>query len=159
MLSVSVADHQANGETVSIFRLAKKGAPPLLVEAGQRGFQKLRGLRHPYILACLDGAELETDVVMATEEVVPLTDWLASRIEPGRKDDQMAWGMHCMCAALQFLHESCKQSHNNVCMDTIFVTRGGDWKLGGMDLLSALDGSDPFLMVHQGIQVNAAVDD
>ncbi|KAG5189980.1 kinase-like domain-containing protein [Tribonema minus] len=146
---------RANGETVSIFRLAKKGTSPLAVEAGQRGFQKLRSLRHPYILACLDGAELDTDVVMATEEVVPLGDWLATRIEAGKKDDQIAWGMHCMCAALKFLHESCKQSHNNVCADTIFVTRGGDWKLGGMDLLSALDGSDNFLQIHQSIQVCA----
>jgi hypothetical protein len=60
---------QSTGESVTVFRLAKKATPPLHVEAGQRGFQKLRMLRHPYILACLDGAELDTDMVMATEEV------------------------------------------------------------------------------------------
>eukprot|EP00953_Heterococcus_sp_UTEX-ZZ885_P015172 8544-Heterococcus_DN1.PRE.1 len=124
---------RGSGEAVSIFRLNKKGLSALLLESGQRGFQKLRSLRHPHILACLDGAELETDIVMATEEVMPLRDWLNTRVEPEHKDDQIAWGMHCICSALKFLHESCKQSHNSISLNSIFVTRGGDWKLGGMD--------------------------
>ncbi|CAN0460963.1 unnamed protein product, partial [Ectocarpus sp. 8 AP-2014] len=46
--------------------------------------------------------------------------------------------MHCLCSALKFLHEDCKFYHNNISTDTVFVTSGGDWKLGGMDLLSPL---------------------
>lgn len=147
---------RANGEKVTIFRLTKKPTlSPILLEAGQRGFSKLRALRHPYILPCLDGADLDTEIVMATEEVVPLAEWLANSIETGKKEDQVAWGMYCVFSALRFLHEQSRQSHNNISLDTIFVTKGGDWKLGGMDLLCALDGSDPFLQLHQSVQPRA----
>jgi SCY1-like protein 1 len=143
---------QGSGEAVSIFRLNKKGLSALLLESGQRGFQKLRSLRHPHILACLDGAELETDIVMATEEVMPLRDWLNTRVEKEHKDDQIAWGMHCICSALKFLHESCKQSHNSISLNSIFVTRGGDWKLGGMDVIGNADRGDMFLQQYSFVQ-------
>lgn len=36
---------------------------------------------------------------------------------------KVAWGMHCLCSALKFLHEDCKLYHNNISTDTVFVTR------------------------------------
>ncbi|CAN0170105.1 unnamed protein product, partial [Discosporangium mesarthrocarpum] len=56
--------------------------------------------------------------------------------------EQVAWGLRCLCRALKFLHEDCKVAHCNLSLDSIFVTSGGDWKLGGLDLVSPLDGSD-----------------
>lgn len=38
---------------------------------------------------------------------------------------KVAWGMHCLCSALKFLHEDCKFYHNNISTDTVFVTRFG----------------------------------
>ncbi|CAN0479959.1 unnamed protein product [Hapterophycus canaliculatus] len=36
---------------------------------------------------------------------------------------KVAWGMHCLCSALKFLHEDCKLYHNNISTDSVFVTR------------------------------------
>ncbi|CAM9982216.1 unnamed protein product [Choristocarpus tenellus] len=59
---------RVGGEPVSIFRLSFKDCPPHALESGRHGFLKTRTLRHPYVLSCLDGAELETEIVIATGE-------------------------------------------------------------------------------------------
>ena len=46
--------------------------------AAQRAFAQTRRLRHPCVLQWLDGAETETEIVVITSEVVPLSEWLAS---------------------------------------------------------------------------------
>ena len=37
--------------------------------------------------------------------------------------------------ALTFLHTSCRYVHRNVCPHSIFVTRSGNWKLGGLEFI------------------------
>eukprot|EP00904_Undaria_pinnatifida_P002672 jgi/Undpi1/12405/HiC_scaffold_5.g02077.m1 len=146
---------RTGGNPVSIFRLTLKTCPPIAGVAGKAGMQSLRTLRHPHILACLDSVQLETEYVIATEEVMPLMQWVRERCEPSKKDDQVAWGLYCLCSALKFLHEDCKFYHNNISTDTIFVTSGGDWKLGGMDLLSPLGGKDYSIAERRGLQPRA----
>ncbi len=70
---------QSNGKPVSIFRLDKKVASSESVEAGQRGFQRIRTLRHPYILPYVDGAEMDMELVLVTEHVVPLRSYLQKK--------------------------------------------------------------------------------
>eukprot|EP00903_Cladosiphon_okamuranus_P016041 g14811.t1 len=143
---------RTGGGPVSIFRLDLKTCPPIAKVSGQDGMKNLRTLRHPHVLACLDSVQLETEYVIATEEVIPLVKWLRENCEEGKKDEQVAWGMHCLCCALKFLHEDCKFYHNNISTDTVFVTSGGDWKLGGMDLLSPLGGTDYSIAERRGLQ-------
>ncbi|CAN0065605.1 unnamed protein product [Pylaiella littoralis] len=148
---------RTGGGPVSIFRLDLKTCPPIAKVAGQDAMKSLRTLRHPHVLACLDSVQLETEYVIATEEVIPLMRWVREFCEPSKKDEQVAWGMHCLCSALKFLHEDCKFYHNNISTDTIFVTRrvqllGGDWKLGGMDLLSPLGGKDYSIAERRRLQ-------
>ncbi len=64
---------------MSIFRMDKKAANSESVEAGRRGFQRIRTLRHPYILPYVDGAEMETELVLVTEHVVPLRSYLQKK--------------------------------------------------------------------------------
>eukprot|EP00752_Nemacystus_decipiens_P008452 g7555.t1 len=143
---------RAGGGAVSIFRLDLKSCPPIAKVSGQDGMKNLRTLRHPHVLACLDSVQLETEYVIATEEVIPLKKWVWAHCEEGKKDEQVAWGMYCLCSALKFLHEDCKLYHNNVSTDSVFVTSGGDWKLGGMDLLSPLGGTDYSIAERRGLQ-------
>ncbi|CAN0316212.1 unnamed protein product [Ascophyllum nodosum] len=146
---------RSGGEQVSIFRLTLKTCPPIAREAAKAGMQSLRTLRHPHVLACLDSVQLDTEYVIATEKVMPLMQWMREHCEPRKKDDQVAWGMHCLCCALKFLHEDCKLYHNNISTDTVFVNSGGDWKLGGMDLLSPLGGKDYSIAQRRGLQPRA----
>ncbi len=73
---------------MSIFRLDKKGARAESVEAGQRCFQRIRTLRHPYILPYVDGTEMEMELVLVTEHVVPLRSYLQTKYSSaGVRDD------------------------------------------------------------------------
>ena len=38
-------------------------------------------------------------------------------------------------SALSFLHSSCGLIHRNVCPTSVYVTKSGTWKLGGLDLV------------------------
>ena len=40
-----------------------------------------------------------------------------------------------MIEALSFLHTNCKCIHRNICPHSIYVTRSGTWKLGGLEFL------------------------
>jgi SCY1-like protein 1 len=121
---------QADGAAVSILKLDKVATPRLKLEAAQHGFQRIRTLRHPYILQYLDGAELEKEMVVVTEPVTSLGEWLQS-LGGDMREEQIAWGLRCLLSALHFLSNDCKMTHGLICPDTVFVTRAGDWKLGG----------------------------
>jgi len=126
---------KADGAEVSIHKLDKVNTPKLKVEAGMHGFQKMKTMRHPYILQYLDGVELEKEVVLVTEPVTPLGEWLAT-LKPDFREEQVAWGLRCLAAALDFLTGAAHHmTHGMVCSHNVFVTKAGDWKLGGLDLL------------------------
>lgn len=133
----STARTQADGAEVSIFKLDKQATPRLQLEAGQHGLQKMKGMRHPYILQYLEGADFEKELVLVTEPVTPLLEWLtALRADAAApREQQLAWGVRCLASALQFLSTNNGMTHGMVCAQNVFVTRGGDWKLGGLDLL------------------------
>ena len=40
-----------------------------------------------------------------------------------------------MIEALSFLHTNCKCIHRNICPHSIYVTKSGTWKLGGLEFL------------------------
>lgn len=122
--------HQADGSEVSIFKLDKVSTPKLKLEAAQHGFQKMKTMRHPYILQFLDGADLDKELVMVTEPVRPVREWVNS-LSGESKDDQLAWGLRCLLSALDFLNATHSLTHGYVCPDTVFVTAAGDWKLAG----------------------------
>lgn len=126
---------KADGAEVSIHKLDKINTLKLKVEAGMHGFQKMKTMRHPYILQYLDGVDLEKELVLVTEPVIPLVEWLAT-LKPEFREEQVAWGLRCLAAALEFLTGSPHHmTHGMVCSHNVFVTKAGDWKLGGLDLL------------------------
>ena len=43
-----------------------------------------------------------------------------------------------MTEALAFLHTNCKCIHRNICPNSIYVTKSGTWKLGGLEFLGKL---------------------
>lgn len=129
-MHILITRKQIGGEPVSIFKIDKVSASRLKVEAGMHGLQKMKTVRHPYILQYIDGADLEKEMVLVTEPVVPLREWL-SAVKAETKDQQIAWGLRCLASALDFLNANNQMTHGMVCNHSVFVTRSGDWKLGG----------------------------
>ena len=87
----------------------------------------------------MDALESEKQILIATEYVCPLSKWLQRPEQVGHKA-ALSWGFHCLLNALGFINMDCKLIHGNLSIDSVFVTPGGDWKLGGFQII---DGVDP----------------
>jgi hypothetical protein len=127
-------------------------ATPAQLEMAQNAMKRLKTLRHPCILAFVDGVETEKEIFIVTEPVTSLMDSLTAQRQ-GDSEEQfvagMAWGLHCLTSALGFINESAKLIHGNLHTGSIFVTENGDWKLGGFELLGAPEGGSPSALFQQ----------
>ncbi|KAI4459452.1 scy1-related s/t protein kinase-like [Holotrichia oblita] len=86
--------------------------------------------RHPCILKYVSSWQKGSKFHVAVEDVRPLSHVLLSQ-----SSLQLCIGLHSILKALCFLHERAAVSHNNICIASIYVTRDGSWKLGGMEYL------------------------
>lgn len=53
--------------------------------------------------------------------------------------------------ALAFLNDSCASTHGSICVSSIFISPSGEWKLGGLELLSNSKDEAPVLYVRDGV--------
>ncbi|KAI7834254.1 armadillo-type protein [Kickxella alabastrina] len=102
----------------------------------QNGLKRMRTLRHPGILRYLEGAETSDTIYIATEPVTPLS------LESSNDDGLRRWGFYKIAETLKFVNEDCKLIHANLCVASVFVTRAGEWKLGGLELVDAAAAGD-----------------
>ncbi|KAJ8910352.1 hypothetical protein NQ315_004968 [Exocentrus adspersus] len=93
-------------------------------------FNNLMIYRHPCIVKYVSSWQKNCKFYLAVEEVTPL-----SHVLPLLNTLQICVGLHSILKALHFLHEKASVSHNNICISSIYVTRDGSWKLGGMEYL------------------------
>jgi serine/threonine protein kinase len=136
---------------VSIFKFVKN-MNAALVPLAQRNIQRLRTIRHPYVLSFLDSSVLEDSIVLVTERAIPLDIWLANMQAAMKSADSnydevsvrndIMWGIQCIMTALDFLHSKCKICHNNICIQSIFVVKHGDWKINAFDYSTQVGGAD-----------------
>ena len=94
----------------------------------------------------LEGVETEKELFIVTETVAPLQDWIKqarASNSTAQYEAALAWGLRCICGALDFLNNDCKLIHGFVCSESIFVTPGGDWKLGRLDLVPSMKRHGP----------------
>lgn len=97
--------------------------------------QKLKTMRHPNIITYLDSIELEGTFYLVTEKCKPLELYLKeANLSENQKEFVVSWGMFQLMNALKFMHEA-KLSHENL-RKGVFVTAGGDWKIGGLHLVT-----------------------
>ncbi|XP_069327675.1 N-terminal kinase-like protein isoform X19 [Eulemur rufifrons] len=133
---------KATGSTVSIFVYDVKPGAEDQTQVAKAAFKRLKTLRHPNILAYIDGLETEKCLHVVTEAVTPLGMYLKARVEAGDlKELEISWGLHQIVKALSFLVNDCSLIHNNVCMASVFVDRAGEWKLGGLDYMYSAQGN------------------
>lgn len=114
-----------------------------LVPLAQRNVQRLRTIRHPYVISFIDSSVLEDSIVLVTERAIPLDIWISNMQYMIKSQDpscdelslrnDILWGIQCISTALDFLHSKCKICHSNICMQSIFVVRQGDWKINAFD--------------------------
>ncbi|KAJ1106536.1 hypothetical protein NDU88_003937 [Pleurodeles waltl] len=127
---------KTTGDPVSIFTYEIKLNSDEETQIAKAAFKRLKTLRHPNILAYIDGLETEKFLYIVTESVTPLNTYLKLKADAdGLNELEISWGLHQIVKAISFLVNDCNLIHNNVCVGSVFVDRAGEWKLGGLDYM------------------------
>ncbi|XP_036932808.1 N-terminal kinase-like protein isoform X1 [Acanthopagrus latus] len=134
---------KTNGEPVSVFVYEVAQGTEQQTQLAKAAFKRMKTLRHPNILAYVDGLETEKSLYLVTEQVTPLAVHLKAQAEKGGSGElEVSWGLHQIVKAVSFLVNDCHLLHNNLGMWSVFVDRAGEWKLGGLDHVAPEQG-DP----------------
>ena len=141
---------KSDNAPVTVFKLSKQSINhPYILQAATQHYTKSKTLIHPHVLRTF--GTLDTDegssnnlgeLIIVTEEVMPLRSYLEMMSGEEQSDNvynAIAWGLYCIIHALHFLHDTAKVQHGLVTMDSIYVTKGGDWKLGNFGLLTSIE--------------------
>ncbi len=120
------------GEPVTVFRLDKKESRPGQVALAQNFHRCLKTIRHPHILRYIDGVELESSIHVVTEPVRPFE---RPPCATAADRDAISLGLYQVVNAISFLNTDHKKVHGNVCPSSLFLTRAGEWRLGGFHVL------------------------
>ncbi len=75
---------------------------------------------------------MPTALHIVTEKIEPLD--LSTTLEARDMDASVTIGLQQITSAISWLNNECKIVHGNLTPTSIFITKGGDWKLGGFDL-------------------------
>lgn len=130
---------------------SKKSLLPL----ARNALRRLRTTRHPDVIRLLNSAETPSGVYIAVEHIRPLGKILAEMSNHGasgssngyskertttttqtQKDEWVGWGLSKVTNALRFMHSDMHVSHGNIRIDSIFLAPSGEWRLGGLELVS-----------------------
>ncbi|KAJ2884690.1 Nuclear aminoacylation-dependent tRNA export pathway component, partial [Coemansia aciculifera] len=119
-------------QAATVFVLAKARGSSF-VAAAQNTLKRMRTLRHPGIVRFLEGAETSDAIYIATEPVIPLVQAL----DADNNDELKRWGLYKIAETMRFINEDCKFIHANLSAASVFVTKAGEWKLGGLELVDS----------------------
>ncbi|XP_019725520.1 N-terminal kinase-like protein isoform X2 [Hippocampus comes] len=120
---------KSNGEPVSVFMHEVAQGSEQQAQLAKAAFKRMKTLRHPNILAYVDGLETDKSLYLVTEPVTPLV----VHLKGAPSELEVSWGLHQIIKALSFLVNDCHLLHNNLGLWAIFVDRAGEWKLGALD--------------------------
>ncbi|KAG8744486.1 hypothetical protein FRC10_010051 [Ceratobasidium sp. 414] len=119
-----------------------------LLPLAKNALRKLRTTRHPDVLRFIDVVETETSIHIVTERVQPL--WAALERWSGKpaksREEWLIWGLHRISTALAFINDACQSSHGMIRVESIFISPSGEWRLGGLDLMS--NPTDPVAVLY-----------
>ncbi|MCJ1443725.1 MAG: hypothetical protein MMC23_004225 [Stictis urceolatum] len=113
----------------------------------QNALRKLKTLRHPGILKVLDTVETETYIYIATERVTPL-GWHVRR--KSLSPETSKWGLFTIASTLKFINEGGVSVHGNIRVSSIFTSESGEWRLGGLDILSSMKEDNAVIYSYAG---------
>ncbi|KAG4078021.1 hypothetical protein HA402_002072 [Bradysia odoriphaga] len=129
-------------QLVSVFVYDIKSGSDTKLEILRHSIKKLKTLRHPCLLQFLDSLETDKVLYVATELVEPLGTYI-EHLDMGspQKDLYLAWGIFQVTRGLSFLNNDGNLRHNNVSSWSVYVNTCGEWKLGGLEYVSPIDGN------------------
>lgn len=133
-----------DGSKCSIFSFdiaANRSRLPL----ARNALRKFKTLRHPGIVKVLDTIETDTLIYIATERITPL-NWSTRR--KALAEESLKWGLHNVAKTLKFINDEAASVHGNIRASSIFTSESGEWKLGGLDILSSMKEDDAVIFTQ-----------
>ena len=102
---------------------------------------------NPASLSALQQTPTTGDLIIVTEPVVPLQDYLNMleqdpEMNDAQRADAVAWGVYNLIQAVNFLHTNAKVAHGNLTPESVFVTPSGDFKLSSFHILTPVGIAD-----------------
>ena len=129
--------NKTNGDIVSVFVMDLKSGDESQIQLAKKSLKRFKTLRHPNVVTYVDELETEKVLYMVTESVIPLEIYLRDHANDGINTDYaVSWGLHQIVKGLGFLNDA-NLIHSNVCLSSIFVDAGGEWKIGGLEFMYA----------------------
>ncbi|KAF9933442.1 hypothetical protein FBU30_005476 [Linnemannia zychae] len=113
----------------------------------RNAFKKFRTIRHPDLIKYIDGVETESYIYIVTDAVTPLQDHLRADLDP----NLIRWGLFKVATVLKFLTVDASFIHGNIRTSSIFITKSGEWKVGGFEALSSLKEDQPTVLTYAGL--------
>ncbi|KAF9990045.1 hypothetical protein BGZ75_003814 [Mortierella antarctica] len=113
----------------------------------RNAFKKFRTIRHPDLIKYIDGIETESYIYIVTDAVTPLQDHLRSNLDP----NLIRWGLFKVANVLKFLTVDASFIHGNIRTSSIFITKSGEWKVGGFEALSSLKEDQPAILTYASL--------
>ncbi|KAF9403041.1 hypothetical protein BGX21_007508 [Mortierella sp. AD011] len=113
----------------------------------RNAFKKFRTIRHPDLIKYIDGVETESYIYIVTDAVTPLQDHLRADLDI----NLIRWGLYKVANVLKFLTVDASFIHGNIRTSSIFITKSGEWKVGGFELLSSLKEDQPAILTFAGL--------
>lgn len=113
----------------------------------RNAFKKFRTIRHPDLIKYIDGVETESYIYIVTDAVTPLQDHLRYDLDP----NLIRWGLFKVATVLKFLTVDASFIHGNIRTSSIFITKSGEWKVGGFEALSSLKEDQPAILTFAGL--------
>jgi SCY1-like protein 1 len=126
--------------TLFVFNISKFPDKTILA---RNALKKAKVIRYPDCLRYIEGVETETQIIIATESVASLRSYLNNN-----KDEYLIrLGLYKLSNTLKFFEDS-QLVHGLIGVDSIFVTKSGEWKLGNFSLLSSLKEDHNLVSTH-----------
>ncbi|KAI9319642.1 armadillo-type protein [Dichotomocladium elegans] len=89
--------------------------------------------------------------MFVTDPIKPLSDQLNQDPDP----HLILWGLYKVANAIKFINHDCGMVHGNVRVSSIFTNEAGEWKLGGLELLSSMKEESPMILTFGGLAPEA----
>ncbi|KAJ3305692.1 hypothetical protein HDV03_001100 [Kappamyces sp. JEL0829] len=137
-LSSGVKKDDQQPVTVFIFDIKKH---PDKLPLARNALKRAKTIRYPDCVKFIDGMETEYQIIIGTEQVEPLQATLFQKLDY----NLVRLGIYKLASTIRFLSEDCQMIHGFISVNSVFVTRSGEWKLGGFDVLSNATNDQPLL--------------
>ena len=63
-------------------------------------------------------------------------------------EQSLVWGLHSVAKTLKFINEEASSVHGSIRAASIFTSESGEWKIGGLDILSSMKEDDAVIFTH-----------